>query len=237
MKGILVAGILMALVVFAGRAERPGSYARRVQCMNNLKQIAMALEDYHRVYNAFPPAFVADETGRPMHSWRVLILPFLEQQSLYDQFVFSEPWDGPNNIKLLGMMPQFFDCPSRNTLKPSTLTSYVVVTGPGTMFPGAESSRLDQVTDGPDNSIMVVEVVNVRIPWTKPQDLDLQTMSLQINDEKHPAISSDHAAAAGASVAFGDASCRRLDGKITASQLRSLFTIAGDETISRACFQ
>ena len=58
--------------------------------------------------------YVADATGRPMHSWRVLILPFLEQQSLYEQYDFREPWDGPNNIQLLGNMPDVFSCPSRS---------------------------------------------------------------------------------------------------------------------------
>ena len=140
---ILVAGCLFAwLSVVVRQREGNGPRARRAACMNNLKQIALALENYQAAYAVFPPAFIADENGKPMHSWRVLILPFLEQQALYDQYDFGEPWDGPNNIKLLGKMPPFFRCPSSSPgPAASTATSFVVITGPGTMFPGAESIR------------------------------------------------------------------------------------------------
>ncbi|MEZ6114117.1 MAG: DUF1559 domain-containing protein [Pirellulaceae bacterium] len=71
--------------------------ARRSQCSSNLKQIELALHNYHDTFKSFPPAYIADANGRPMHSWRVLILPFMEQRELYDQCRFDEPWDGPNN--------------------------------------------------------------------------------------------------------------------------------------------
>ena len=112
-----------------------------------------------------------------MHSWRVLILPFLDEQGLYDLYDFSEPWDGPNNSKLLGKMPRIFHCPGRNTGKPTSLTSYVVVRGNDTMFPGPGSVRIEQVTDRLSDTILAAEVANVTIPWTKPEDLDLLTMS------------------------------------------------------------
>src|SRR5262245_66359 len=79
--------------------------ARRSQCKNNLKQIALALLNYESRYGTFPPAYVADESGKPMHSWRVLILPDLDQQALYNDYNFSEPWDGPNNSRLLTRIP------------------------------------------------------------------------------------------------------------------------------------
>lgn len=76
--------------------------ARRAQCSNNLKQIAFSLHSYHDRYGCFPPAYIADEEGKPMHSWRVLILPFIEEQALYDRYAFTEPWDGPSNRRLAG---------------------------------------------------------------------------------------------------------------------------------------
>ena len=150
MRIILVIAGFMGLLMLAVRGlQEP--VPRRAICTNNLKQIGLALHNYHTVYNAFPPAYIADETGKPMHSWRMLILPYLEQQNLYDLYDFSEPWDGPHNIALLGKMPQQFSCPSRdqNATRRPSLTSYVVISGPGTMFPGATPVGLDQVTDGP----------------------------------------------------------------------------------------
>jgi hypothetical protein len=232
MKIVFGVACCFGLLAALGRLEAPARYgARRAQCTNNLKQIALAMHNYQSVYGTFPSAYVADRQGRPMHSWRVLILPFLEFQSLYDRYSFNEPWDGPNNIKLLNEMPQLFECPSHHATGPvpSTLTSYVVIRGPGTMFPGSKSVRLDQVTDGPDRTIMAVETANMHIPWTKPEDLDLDTMSLQINDRDQPSFSSDHQG--GAQAAFGDGMCRFLANSTPGIGLRALVTIAGRETI------
>ncbi len=232
MRVIFVAACLFAFLTLVVR--HPGvaySVARRAQCTNNLKQIALALHNYHAAYDALPPAYIADEHGRPMHSWRVLLLPFLEQQGLYDQYDFREPWNGPNNIKLLPKMPSFFECLSSHPTGPavSTFTSYVVISGPGTMFPGGESIRLDQVTDILAETLMVVETANVRIPWTKPEDLDLRTMGLHVNDRDYPSISSNHPG--GANATMGDATCHFVPESITAIRLRALATIAGGETI------
>jgi hypothetical protein len=232
MKVILVAacffGLWIELVPLRDPVTRPSA---RAHCMNNVKQIALALHQYHVVHGAFPPAYFADEQGRPLHSWRVLILPFLEQQTLYDQYDFREPWNGPNNIKLLSKLPSVFECLTRHSPGPaaSTFTSYVAISGPGTMFPGAESIRLDQVTDGPAETLMVVEVAHVQIPWTKPEDLDVLTMRVRINDPDYLSVSSNHAG--GANAALGDATCRFLPESTTAIRLRSLVTIAGGETI------
>ena len=126
-----------------------------------------------------------------MHSWRVLILPFLDQKSLYDQYDLREPWDGPNNSKLLNSMPSCFACPNLPRSLPN-LTNYAVITGPGTMFPEAGSVKLADVTDGLPETLMVVEVARLDIPWTAPIDLDIRTMSLKMNDPGRPGISSPH---------------------------------------------
>ena len=86
--------------------------ARRSQCKNNLKMIGLALQNYHDMYRSFPPAFVADENGKPMYSWRVLLLPHLEHAPLYKKYDLSQPWDSPANKAVLDNMPDVFACPS-----------------------------------------------------------------------------------------------------------------------------
>jgi hypothetical protein len=91
--GVVVV-VVLHLVLQALPHAHPG--ATRMQCSNNLKPIGLALQIYHDQYGSFPPANIVDKDGRPMHSWRVLILPNIEQQKLYEAYNFDEPWDGPN---------------------------------------------------------------------------------------------------------------------------------------------
>jgi prepilin-type processing-associated H-X9-DG protein len=230
MAVLAILSVLIALVLPAVRAAREA--ARRAQCACNFCGILLALHNYHSAYDTFPPAYIADANGRRMHSWRVLILPWIEQKSLYDQYNFSEPWDGPNNIKLLDQMPRNFACPSWHdyTSSSTTLTSYVAMTGPGTIFPVTGSTKLADVLDGTRNTLIVVEVANMNIPWTAPKDLDVRTMSYRVNDPRRPGISSKHPG--GANVGFADGSTRFLRESIVPGTLRSLFTIAGGEAIS-----
>jgi hypothetical protein len=106
---VAVAGPLLAVMARAVGDAR--EQARRAQCTGHLCQISMALRIYNDTFGCLPPAYVADASGRPMHSWRVLILPYLNEQQLYNDYNFNEPWDGPNNRKLIGMMPRGFACP------------------------------------------------------------------------------------------------------------------------------
>lgn len=223
-------GALLAMLIPAVQSAREA--ARRSQCTCNLCSIKLALLNYHDTYNVFPPAYIADPTGKPMHSWRVLILPFMGGQALHDQYDFSEPWDSPRNIMLLDQMPSNFACPSWHDHReyPTSLTSYVAVTGPGTIFPGATSTKFEDIKDGTANTLMVAEVSNVKIPWTSPQDLDTRTMSFQVNDPKRPGISSKHPG--GANVVFADSSTPFLRDTITPGELRALITIAGGEPIT-----
>ena len=107
-----------------------------------------------------------------MHSWRVLILPFLEQEDLYAQYRFDEPWDGPNYRQLLESMPPPFACPSQSKSKSkNSHTRYVAVIGPDTLWPGATSKRLSEITDQTDQTVLVVESGEPPILWMEPRDL------------------------------------------------------------------
>ncbi len=217
-------GILVALLLPAVQQAREA--ARRSQCKNNLKQIGLALHNYHDVYGSFPPAFVADASGKPMHSWRVLILPYIDQQPLYSQYDFSEPWDGPNNSRLLARMPPVYACPSHPNTGANTNTAYAAVFGEHCVFRGAEPVKISDITDGTSNTLIVVEAANAGIPWMKPDDVDIA---------KHPTLgdhdgfSSDHAG--GVQGLMGDGSVRFLTQSIAAQTLKALFTRDGNEVV------
>lgn len=213
--------------------------ARCSECANNLKQILVALHNYHDRYGCFPPACVADQAGRPMHSWRVLILPFMEQQALFDQYRFDEPWNGPNNSMLAGVRVRAYECPEQSAAGTSSMTSYVVVVGSETAWPGATSARLADLRDGTSNTLMVVEMADSGIHWMEPRDLDAATMAVSVNPNGGLGISSLHRHPGwrrqrlGANVALADGSVLFLPTSIPESKVRTLITASGGEPVER----
>lgn len=205
------------------------SGARRSQCSNNLKNISLALQNYHDTFGSFPPAFVADESGRPMHSWRVLILPFMENKGLYDKYRFDEPWDGPNNSKLAHMMPEPYRCPHDFQRGEFLETSYLAVIGPETVWPGEKSITLADVADGTSNTLLVVEVHDSGIHWMEPRDLHMSQMPMLVNAPRGQGLSSEHPH--GAQCAFVDGHVQLLTNNTPAETLRALLTISGGENI------
>src|SRR5262245_822885 len=89
---------------------------------NNLKQIMLAFHNYHDLYNGMPSAAICDKNGKPLLSWRVAILPLIEQDNLYKQFKLDEPWDSEHNKKLIPMMPKIYAVP--NVSKPGDTDTY-----------------------------------------------------------------------------------------------------------------
>jgi prepilin-type processing-associated H-X9-DG protein len=217
---LLCSGIPIALLLPAVQAAREA--ARRSQCSNNLKQLALAMHNYHDTYRCFPPAYLADENGNPTHSWRVLILPFIEQQALYELYDFDQPWDSPANLSLAQTVIPAYQCPS----DPSATgpeTSYVMVVGPGTLYDGTEPTSMQDITDGTSNTIMLVEVTGAGINWSEPRDLDLEQIALQINAPSGQGMGSKHPG--GMNVAFCDGSVRFLSETIDPQTLERLITI------------
>lgn len=202
----------------------------RVQCSTNLRQISLALMGYHDTFGSFPPAFLADSNGRPMHSWRVLILPQMGHKDVYDQYRFDEPWDGPHNRLLQSTVVPIFGCPGGKTVA-ATDTDYVVVVGPGTVFPADHCTSLSQLGDGPANTLLVVEVHHSGIHWMEPRDLDFAQMPATINSKKGQGIRSQHPG--GALAAFVDGHVEFLPNDLPPEQLRARLTIAGGETVVR----
>ncbi len=149
------------------RSSRP-PLAFRMQSANQLKMLGTALHNYYDVKKRFPTPVLMGPDGKTPYSWRVAILPYLDRQELYDQYRFDEPWDGPNNRKLLEQMPFVFRHPSQP--ERSQNASYFALTGSETAFrPGKKTSFAD-IHDGASNTLMLVEAKR-EIPWTKPEDI------------------------------------------------------------------
>jgi prepilin-type processing-associated H-X9-DG protein len=223
-------GILAALLLPAIQAAREA--ARRAQCTNNLKQIAIAFHNYHDTYKTFPPAYIPDKDGNPMHSWRVLILPFMEQQALYQRYNFDEPWDSPGNLAVTNTVIPTYCCPScppSTGSAGSTETNYMVITGPGTVFDGAKAARFSDITDGTANTILVVEVVGTGVNWAEPVDLDASNM--QFPNVAPGSTGPDSYHPGGLNAALCDGSVQFLSDTMARQVFDSLVTKAGNEMI------
>ena len=144
-----------------------------MQSSNHLKQLSLAMQNYHDQYGALPPAIVRDEDGKPLYSGRVLLLPFLEDAELYDEFDKSQPWNSPKNLALTQDTPLVFTDPSSPS-PPAGQTDFLFVTGKGTAMealPDGGSIRFADITDGTSNTLFMVEVKNSGINWAEPRDL------------------------------------------------------------------
>lgn len=188
----LVCGLLASLRIAVEHAREAARFAT---CQCPLGQIHVALSNYHNVYGCYPPAYVCDKKGKPMHSWRVLLLPFLEGQAVYSQYDFSEPWDGPNNGRLAASLPPWirslYQCPSAG-LEGTPLTSYVAVVGPSTLWPGEECTKCTGNTGPGLDKIAVVEIANSDIHWMEPRDLTIEQATAGIEPKSGLGISSHH---------------------------------------------
>jgi hypothetical protein len=150
----------------------------RNHCSHHISRIVLALENYHNRYRSYPPAVTYDATGKPMHSWRVLILPWLGERSLYESYSMDEPWNGPNNTRLLERIPSIFQCPESKS-RSTTNTNFFVVIGDNTLFPPQATRSANEVTDGLSQTIAVVELAR-GIPWTEPADPTLEEFLPQV---------------------------------------------------------
>lgn len=158
--------LLILLLLPAVRDTRPVAY--RTQCKNNLKQITLALANYQDVWGQPPPRYTASADGQPLHSWRTLILPFLEQQEMYDRIDLSVPWNDAANAALLEQIPECYRCPKSDP--GSGLTTYVATADSDGLPPitGWE----DRPTDaGSSRCLVVLETGSAdAVPWMAPVD-------------------------------------------------------------------
>lgn len=211
------APILIGLLVPAVQKVREA--ATRTQGANNLKQLAIAMHVHYDANKQLPAPAICDANGKPLLSWRVAILPYIEQNDLYKQFKLDEPWDSEHNKKLLPRMPQIYLTPGSPA---SNQTRYCVPVGPGALFSSPQDKvKFKNITDGTSNTIMIVETAN-STPWTKPDDFAFVPNGPLPPLYRHPN---------GFLTAFGDGSVRFLASTLPLETLRAAFTRSGGEVV------
>ena len=208
--------------------------SRQRQCAANLRQIGLAIGAYHTMYGCYPPSFIPDRNGKPQHSWRVLILPFLGKRDLYAKYRFDEPWDGASNAALEKQMPEVFRCPSQ---RGSVVhTGYAMLVGPNAISDGPTSRRITDIKKPLSNLVIVAEAALEDIRWMEPRDLDTTKMTFSIKVESASHANRDFHEQAGndissyhqdrANVLLADGTVRTLSvGSLDPQELEALTTI------------
>jgi len=196
--------------------------AARMQGSNNLKQIGLAMHNYHDVNNGFPPQDgKLKPTDKGGLSWRVHILPYLEQDALYKQFKLDEPWDSEHNKKLIAQMPKTYVSPL--AAAPEGQTYYKGFVGKGAFFEPGRTVKITEITDGTSNTIMAVEGGKPVI-WTKPDDITFQGKI----DPSSLALPGKN----GINLLMADGAVRWIDlGSLTPAKLAAAITRSGGEPI------
>lgn len=227
--GGCVTGIVLLVVLPSMERQK------RFKSANNLKQIVLALHNYHDVYKRLPPAVVRDATGKPLYSWRVAILPFLEQQNLHNQFDKSQAWDSPANIAISNMALEVFRSPGDGSCAANG-TNYFVVLASGKNFneqtflgDGKRQNSFAAITDGTSNTIAVLELKGIAGSGAAPNDPEFDKLDLVIGNQSgqlHPVQ------ATGLQVAMADGSISFLPSTTDAETLRRLLLCSDGQVVT-----
>jgi RNA polymerase sigma factor (sigma-70 family) len=198
--------------------------AARARSVTNLKQIGLAMHNYADAHDtAFPPAAICDDDGKPLLSWRVAILPYLDQEALYKQFRLNEPWDSAHNKALIAKMPKVYAPVGDVKTEHAGATFYQAFVGGGALFQTSMPRQLAKITDGISNTLLVVEA-NEPVTWTKPDDVafdpnaELPKLGGTLFED-------------GFNAAFADGAVRFIKDSIDPKTLKALITANGGEIV------
>jgi hypothetical protein len=190
---------------------------------NHRKQVALAMHNYHDVNSHFPAAAIRDAEGRPLLSWRIALLPYLDHGKLYKEFHLNEPWDSPHNKRLIEQIPEVYQ-PGSAQLRSEGKTTMLVPVGKGTIFGEKEGVAIKDIPDGTSVTIFIVDADRKNaVPWTKPEDLNVDNVDAKevlFGDRKE-----------GLMCAMADGSAQFLGSNCSSVLLRTLLTRNGREPI------
>jgi hypothetical protein len=211
-------GVLVGLLLPALQAARDA--ARRAQSANHLRQIVIAAHNYLDAFKRFPGGGRPDPQGKSQLSWRVQLLPFIEQKQLYDEFHHDEPWDSEHNLKLLKRMPDTYRHPQ--SLAGPGMTVYQMSVGKNLAGEDGRSVKIAEMTDGTSGTIFFVETTDeAAVPWTKPEDINPLESPEKLRKTRGLL-----------QVAFADGSIQNLQADMPPERLKALLTRNQGEMVS-----
>ena len=217
--------ILLVLAMLLPSVRSSREAARRNNCHGNLKQIALALSNYEAVHGSFPPAYTVDAEGRPLHSWRTLILPHMEQQALYDSIDLTKSWDDPANEQARSTSLSVYQCPSLPDDDPehANFTTYLAVVTPDSVIRPADSLSYSELP-APSETLLVVDAdASPATHWMSPVDAD-EKLLLNVDPKRKRQHSGDIWLAA-----YADGHASALSGMIDPKALRAMITATADD--------
>ncbi|MCL2743622.1 MAG: DUF1559 domain-containing protein [Planctomycetaceae bacterium] len=229
---VLYCGALLLPTIHPAREA-----ARRMQCSNKVKQLTIAVHNFHDVHLGLPPLYTTDDDGKPLHSWRAFLLPYVEQCALYDDMIvdncFTEPWDSPRNLRYHVHNIYPYHCPSLSVISDDNC-NYAAIVGVLTHVQKIDAKgglgigpNFNHITDGMSNTAMIVET---KLPfcWMNPTtDISAEEFSKGINNG---AVGSNHAG--GSQVGMADGSVRFISNTCDPIILKALATPDGRESVT-----
>lgn len=236
--GVLLILTLPALLVgpLARAVSQAREAANRTTCKSHLKQVGLALHNYHDTYSVYPAAV----TGDPAVSWRILLLPYLNELPLYATYDQTKPWDSPVNDLLSKGRVWVYECPSNTHHRDAAgrfRTDFAMLTGRGTFGDTSRTVAIDDITDGASNTIAIVEASGLRIIWTEPRDFDVTTGPIGIDIKGETGLDSPGMLSSylslGAHALLADGSVQFIKKSIDPEVLKKLTTIDRDGTIGQ----
>jgi hypothetical protein len=201
-----------------------GGATARAQSSNNLKQLGLSMHNYDSAHGHLPSPASLGKKGKKLLSWRVEVLPYIEQDDLYKKFKLDEAWDSEHNLKVLkeNPMPKVFALPGTANLDDKK-THYQVFVGNGAMFEPTGPTKLTEIADGTSNTFLVATAATA-VEWTKPDDIEFDPKA----DITKVLLWKDGVSV----VAFGDGSVRAISEKVSNDTLKKFITRSGGEVVN-----
>lgn len=243
--GVLATGVMIVSIFWAWQDQVSFRNAPpRSQCKNNLKQVGLAFHNWADAHDGrFTDAIVRDD-GRPPHSWRIELLPYIDEAPLFNEYDQSLAWNSAANIKFAQRKIRVYQCPAlpeplRQNDQGQVYTAYATVIGKDTLFPDGKGTRLREIEDGTSNTALVVEACGQQIVWSEPRDIEMAARNVGINlpsskpNQSRGVWSSFHGLfhSRGAHVLLADGSVRWISKDTDLQVLNALLTRKGGETV------
>jgi hypothetical protein len=223
-KPVAILGFAGGLIIPAIQSIQPPRISdRKLQCSANMKQIVIAFHHYHVSHKEFPPLYTVDKNGNPLHSWRVLILPYIEQNALFESIRLDEPWDSEYNKQFHNLKIPIYSCPGPKA-DPNKRCNYVVIEGQP-LTPN-EKTDFSNITDGMSNTISIIEVKEP-FCWMDPKaNITLKDLEKGIN-QKDSVIGEPKGK--GINIGLWDGSAKQLPNDTPIKVLKALATANGKD--------